>query len=635
MPITSIYSVIGDSNIRRNMTSMNIASRQVMSDCQLIDCPPLSGLEEAFTSVRAESTVCVFQAMTQLLLHAADVGTFQSTIEALLHEVSTKIAVWCHARPALTVMVAPPMYRAWPLWYRHHLPEVSAFFSTAFGKLKSPNLVLLPSFFNQDVMPDGVHLTPVAGLHYLLHIFDESEKAIRDRALSHEDRFPQVSESTRANNDRIVMLEHEHSRLVGQVNDKIATDAEFDDWMTNRADEDWLTISGLPRLSTVGKAWQNDVRKQVRAALLEVAKTFRLHLRFEVLYVYNPIKQRTSGPTLYHVRLDSVECSKSLRDAWSGFFNKSRPVSKPPALSAVTRIANKVTQATRVRIAILRELGTNYHQRNPGSSIKVRGYESRPSILVVPPSSAKDPRVKNFFFMEAVRTLPAQFSDENLVAIFKVIGAKFLGQLRDLFVVLCDDDRDRVVQLVKDDRDRQGRHGRGGGAASSFSGAVTGLGSGMDLEANFLGSLRRPPPPPPTSSPVSEAPQDIAVKKSRGRSPDRGPKSSRAVSPARSPSSHREAATKFRKKSPVRSPRASRAGSPARSPSPHREAAKKSRKKSPVRSPSTSRKRKRQSKKKSKGRKSRRRSSSRSSSSSSSDSESSSESDSSRRRGRK
>ena len=391
-------------------------------------------------------------------------------------------------------------------------------------------------------MPDGVHLTPVAGLHYLLHIFDESEKAIRDRALSHEDRFPQVSESTRANNDRIVMLEHEHSRLVGQVNDKIATDAEFDDWMTNRADEDWLTISGLPRLSTVGKAWQNDVRKQVRAALLEVAKTFRLHLRFEVLYVYNPIKQRTSGPTLYHVRLDSVECSKSLRDAWSGFFNKSRPVSKPPALSTVTRIANKVTQATRVRIAILRELGTNYHQRNPGSSIKVRGYESRPSILVVPPSSAKDPRVKNFF---------------------KIIGAKFLGELRALFVVLCDDDRDRVVQLVKDDRDRQGRHGRGGGAASSFSGAVTGLGSGMDLEANFLGSLRRPPPPPPTSSPVSEAPQDIAVKKSRGRSPDRSPKSSRAVSPARSLSSHREAAKKSRKKSPVRSPRASRAGSPA------------------------------------------------------------------------
>ena len=607
MPITSVYSVIGDSNIRRNMTSMNIASRQVMSDCQIIDCPALSRLEEAFTSVRAESNVCIFQAITPLLLQAIDVGTFQSTIETLLHEVSTKIAVFCHSKPDLKVLVAPPMYRAWPLWYRHHLPEVSSSFSTAFGKLKSPNLVLLPSFLNQDVVPDGIHLTPVAGLHYLLHMFDESEKALRDQTLRPEDKLSQVSESSRSNMDRIVLLEHDHSRLVDQVNDKVAADAEFSDWMTNKTDEDWLTISGLPRLSTVGKAWQNDVRKQVRAALLEVAKAFRLHIRFEVLYVYNPIKPRTSGPTLYHVRLDSAECSKSLRDAWSGFFNKSRPVPKPPALHAVTRLGNKVTLATRVRVAILRELGANYHQRNPGSSFKVRGYDSRPSILVVPPSSAKDSRPKNFFFMEAVRTLPAQLSDENLVPIFKIIGAKFLGELRALFVVLCDDDRDRVELLVKEDRDRHGRSGRSvavSASVSTFSGAVSGLGSGVGLEADFLGSLRKPPPPPPTPSPISEAP-------------------------------HRDASKKTRIRSPHRSPTASRVGSPTRGSSPPPEPTKKSKKKSPARSPSRSRKRKRQSKKKSKSRKSRRRSSSSSSGSSSSGSESSSESDSSRERGRK
>ena len=191
MPITSIYSVIGDSNIRRNMTSMNIASRQVMSDCQIIDCPKFSDLDNAFSSIRQESTVCIFQSVTQLLLNAADIGTVLSTIETLLNELSAKLVQLCRARPALLVTVCPPMYRAWPLWYRHHLAEMAASFSQVFSKIDLPNLMLLPSFINQDVTPDG-HLTIVSGLHFLLHLFDESEKLIRDQTVRPEVKLAQV-----------------------------------------------------------------------------------------------------------------------------------------------------------------------------------------------------------------------------------------------------------------------------------------------------------------------------------------------------------------------------------------------------------------------------------------------------------
>ena len=47
MSVTNIYTIIGDSNIRRNMTAMNIASRQAMATCQVIDCPVLNSLEAA------------------------------------------------------------------------------------------------------------------------------------------------------------------------------------------------------------------------------------------------------------------------------------------------------------------------------------------------------------------------------------------------------------------------------------------------------------------------------------------------------------------------------------------------------------------------------------------------------------
>ena len=314
--------------------------------------------------------------------------------------------------------------------------------------------------------------------------------------------------------------------------------------MINRSEEDWLTISGLKRLTSTGRSWQTDVRKQVSAALRLVAKTFQLQIRFEVLHVYNPIRQRLTGPTLYHVRLNSVEASKALRDSWSGFFRRSQPAHKPPGLLEVSSIRNKVTLATRVRVEIMRELASNYHQKNPGSSFTVKGYDSRPSVVIVPPPSAKDPRAKTYHYMEAIQTLPVSFNDENLVAIFKIIGMKFPGQLSSTFVVLCDDDRDRAFQLVKDQRNRPSRPRGRSGQVVSFAGATSGFGSGMDLEANFLSSVRNPPPPPPTPcsqvvSPVTEVPH------SRDRSDRRRRSSTRSASPlkrksARSPSPSRK-----------------------------------------------------------------------------------------------
>ena len=40
------------------------------------------------------------------------------------------------------------------------------------------NLYLIPSFICQDLSPDGIHLTAVSGLHYLLHLFDQSEAVL-------------------------------------------------------------------------------------------------------------------------------------------------------------------------------------------------------------------------------------------------------------------------------------------------------------------------------------------------------------------------------------------------------------------------------------------------------------------------
>lgn len=220
----------------------------------------------------------------------------------------------------------------------------------------------------------------------------------------------------------------------------------------------------------------------------QVLKINRLNLQYDILYVVNPVKGRTRGLTVVNVRMDSAESSKKIRDLYSGFFGRNQRVQLPGSLKGVS-VRNRVTLDTRIRIAILQQLGVNYKNSNPGATVKVRGYDPRPVLVTVPPRSASSSeRTNTFTFMEAVKKLPAIFSDESLGRIFQVIRGHHQGTLRKYFVIISDDDRARCESLVPN---------RAVTAAVTTSGQVSGPSSGMDLQAGFLASLRSPPPPPP------------------------------------------------------------------------------------------------------------------------------------------
>ena len=118
MSIANIYSIIGDSNVKRNMTSMNIASRSVMKDCQVVDCNGLDNLEVSFAAVRDESTVCILSAISELLVSGPNRGTVQASVNHVLTSVAGKLAIFCRARPSLQVRVeVTTLSMALPLVY--------------------------------------------------------------------------------------------------------------------------------------------------------------------------------------------------------------------------------------------------------------------------------------------------------------------------------------------------------------------------------------------------------------------------------------------------------------------------------------------------------------------------------------
>ena len=127
------------------------------------------------------------------------------------------------------------------------MPEVATQLSSMFNTSSRPlNFHLLPSFINQSYS-DGVNLTPVAGLHYVLWLFDKTESVLIDAASTPEGQLEVVRESVRSHDDRIAYLEHDHSQLQHDYSLKAAIDGEFADWMENKANE--------VRLYLVGTRW--------------------------------------------------------------------------------------------------------------------------------------------------------------------------------------------------------------------------------------------------------------------------------------------------------------------------------------------------------------------------------------------
>ena len=103
MSVSRLFTIIGDANVRRNMTALNIASRETMKSAQIVDFNGEGSFDSALASVRSESSVCIVAAITDLLLSNGDCGTISASIDPVLNTFSAQIVQFCNAKPNLQV----------------------------------------------------------------------------------------------------------------------------------------------------------------------------------------------------------------------------------------------------------------------------------------------------------------------------------------------------------------------------------------------------------------------------------------------------------------------------------------------------------------------------------------------------
>ena len=453
------FSIVGDSNVGRNMTSLNRRASPLMEECQVLSCKRFSVLADTLRSVRTASNSCIVACLTNFLTDLSSRGSASAStrVEPILTEIRDVLASFSTANPDVMVFVSPPMYRQQPEWYRNGLSEVVLQFSKTMSPLRSPVFHLLPSFSDQDLESDGVHLTPYAGLKFVVHLFDSSLDLIKSCSATIPVAVAQVKENARVLEDRVVVLEKGQRHLRQELQMKTAIDNELADFEENLRNECYFVISGLEPVPSdlYGREWQNHAKKLVQSKI-------RLVIGRESKIVVVSGLRRDDNP-IYLVKLESTDDSKRIRDKFGSSF-KAGGEPLPPGLSGLS-IRIRLTHATRVRLAIMQVLAANYKTSNPGSRTQVVNFAPRPLLRLTPPQDAADTRVMSFTFIEAVTRLPIKFSKKDLAGIMKVVGGKFKGQLRSLFVVISDDDRS------------SGRQRRESATSSS-----SGSGSGSDEE---------------------------------------------------------------------------------------------------------------------------------------------------------
>ena len=106
MSISRLFTIIGDQNVRRNMTGLNVASREVMKSAQVLDCSSMTDMDSRLNEVRPESEVLILASITEFLLSSGDCGTIYSSIDPVLTAFASKVVGFCAYRRNLKASIS-------------------------------------------------------------------------------------------------------------------------------------------------------------------------------------------------------------------------------------------------------------------------------------------------------------------------------------------------------------------------------------------------------------------------------------------------------------------------------------------------------------------------------------------------
>ena len=128
-PKPDFFALIGDSNVKRNVTQFNCRSCPDLGKAQVILCNRLELFQESLGKLENKVNVCILACITNFLTSSEEDDNVSKRIEPVLSSFISSIKKVAEKSPSIRFLVSPPMFRKSPLWYRDGLPEVLVKFS--------------------------------------------------------------------------------------------------------------------------------------------------------------------------------------------------------------------------------------------------------------------------------------------------------------------------------------------------------------------------------------------------------------------------------------------------------------------------------------------------------------------------
>ena len=231
-----VFSLLGDSNVKRHLNILNCRDKPHMSSAELKLCGSIDIFSGTLRSIRSESNACIVACITNFLTSSEPDSSASTSqrVEPVLREVHEVLLSFCEEQPERAWLLAPPMYRTTPQWYNDGLSQIMIKFSAIFRADKPKNLHLLPTFSSPCLEVDGVHLTPYSGFEYVVSLFDSAVESLNNLKRPVPVLLSNQAESVRSLEDRVTVIEADHKRLSRSVESKAALQAEANDFAENQ-----------------------------------------------------------------------------------------------------------------------------------------------------------------------------------------------------------------------------------------------------------------------------------------------------------------------------------------------------------------------------------------------------------------
>ena len=442
---------IGSSNVYRFIKEISNETRDLIS---MQKCTQMSTFKVRMEELEETDERILITVIENFICDTVGEESEKQRIEKKIDESLSEfveiLGVTAKKLPRSRLVVIEPMARPAVQWYTEGLKAITSEYSKRIQALQLINISVvkrcdLPKqIFDQD----QVHLTIDSGKQFLESIMYYAGQVYEAQLVELDnEQVPMevvaggsgqsetesgiipltgpVATMPRTTEQRLDDLEARIETRWKNDDIVIARIREELDFAANTKKEDRIIITGMTSTTESPKS-QIEMKKWLKEVVVPAHLNKIVPESGKKILFVSPGRSTNGEIPLCEVRLEDRECALKIRKAYG-------QMRKEGKVEGRLFVANSVTQATRVRLEVLRAIAKVCSTNN--EDFFAQSFTSRPVLQIKRKDSGGQLTLP---YVDAVSKFGGRVGDSDLSVAYERAGATFKGQMRQNFIVLAD-----------------------------------------------------------------------------------------------------------------------------------------------------------------------------------------------------